>query len=102
MDAVITRIIEIEKQCAMEIKQAEDLCREKIEAHKRDLKEKKGGEYARIMAAGDARATQAIEALKKQTESAFLAAGRDDESRFQDPALTKTIKEKILVILLTE
>lgn len=102
MDAVITRIIEIEKQCAMEIKRAEDVSRERIEAHKRDLKEKREQEYARIRAAEDARASRAIEALKKQTEAAFSAACRNDESRFQDPAVTEAIQEKILTILLTE
>ena len=102
MNAVITRIIEIEKQCTMEIQQAEDVCREKIEAHRRALMEKKERECARIIAADDTRVTQAIEALKKRTEAESLASGRDYESRFQDPALVEAIKEKIVAILLTE
>lgn len=102
MDAVITRIIEIEKQCAMEIEKASDVSSEKIEAHRRALLEKKEREQSRITAADDTRATQAIEALKKRTEAESLASGRDYESRFQDPALIETIKEKIVTILLTE
>jgi len=41
MDAVIKRIMEIEKQSAMEIERSEDACRKNIEVHKRALDQKK-------------------------------------------------------------
>ncbi len=102
MDAVINRIIEIEKQCAMEIEQAEDVSREKIEAHRRALLEKREREQARITSADGTRATQAIAALKKRTEEESLISGKNYESRFRDPVLAETVKEKIVAILLTE
>jgi hypothetical protein len=49
-----------------------------------------------------AMAARAIESVKNQTEAASLAAGKADESRFQDQKLIDTIKEKIIALLLSE
>jgi hypothetical protein len=100
MDAVITRIIEIEKQSAMDVERAEDACRRNIEAHRQTLEQKKESSHADIISAENTRLTQALEALKKRTEEASIVSGRDYESRFNNPKLVEAIKEKIVAILL--
>ncbi len=100
MENVIARIMEIEKQCAQDIEQAELEYSEKIEAHRRTLEEKKAIEFARIVEAGNARLEQALAEAKRQTEAASLAASRDHERLYQDPALIEAIKEKVVSILL--
>jgi hypothetical protein len=100
MENVIARIVEIEKQCAQDIDQAEQEYSEKIEAHRRTLEEKKAIESARIVETGNARLEQALAEAKRQTEAAYSAASRDHERLYQDPALIEEIKEKITSILL--
>jgi len=100
MDAVITRIIEIEKKSAMAIKRAEDACHKNIEAHRRTLEEEKERAHAQIISTENTRLTQTLSDLKRQTEEASLASAREYETRFQDPALIEAIKEKIVDILL--
>lgn len=100
MDAVMTRIIEIEKQSALDIKNAEEASRKKIEAHHLALEEEKGRAQADIVSTENNRWSQALLALKQQTEAASLNKGKDYESRFQNPALMNTVKEKIRDILL--
>ncbi len=101
MDDMITRIVEIEKQCADEVERAEKTYREKIETHKRALGERKTGECARIVSEGEAHLAQAIEEAKKKTEAEFRVAGGDIEKLYQDPSLDREIQEKIVSILLT-
>jgi hypothetical protein len=100
MDTVITRIIEIEKQSAMDIERAEDACQRNIEAHRQTLEQKKESSHADIISSENTRLTQALEALKKRTEEASIISGRDYESRFNNPALVEAIKKKIVAILL--
>jgi hypothetical protein len=100
MDTVITRIIEIEKQSAAEIGQAEDTYRKNIEAHRRILDEKKERAHAQTISIENDRLTQALRELNKQTEEASLASARDYETRFHDQALVEAVKEKIVAILL--
>jgi hypothetical protein len=100
MDAVITRIIEIEKQSAMDVKRAEDARQRNIEAHRQTLEQKKESTHADIISAENIRLTRALEALKKRTEEASIISGRDYESRFHNPELVEAIKEKIVAILL--
>jgi hypothetical protein len=102
MDAVITRIIEIEKKSAMDIDRAEDTYRKNVEAHRLTLEKNKETTHTQIISKENTRLTQALEALKKQTEEAALASGRDYESRFNNPALVEKIKEQIIAILLTQ
>ena len=101
MDDMITRIVEIEKQCADEVERAEQACREKIETHRQAAQEKKAGECARIVSEGGARLTQAIEEAKKKTEEESRAAQGDIERLYQDPSLNREIQEKVVSILLT-
>lgn len=100
MDGVITSVLKIERQSAREIERAEETYRKNIEGHRRTLEEKKEKEHAQIISAENSRLTQNLQELNKQTEEAFLAAARDFENRFHDPALVEAIKEKIVAILL--
>ena len=100
MDAVITRIIEIEKQSAKDIERAEDAYRKNIEAHRRTLEEKKERVHAQNISTENARLTQTLRELNKQTEEGSLASARDYEFRFHDHALVEAVKENIVVILL--
>jgi len=100
MDAVITRIIEIERQSAMDIERAEDAYRKNIEAHRRTLEDEKERAHAQCISDENTRLTQTLNDLKKQTEEASLASAGEYEKRFQDPALIEAIKEKIVDILL--
>jgi hypothetical protein len=100
MDAVITRILETEKQSAMDIERAEEAYRKNIEVHRQTLEEEKKRAHTQIISTEDKRRTQAIQALNKQSEESSLASGRNYENRFQDPALVETVKERIVAILL--
>lgn len=100
MDAVMIRIIEIEKECAMDIERAEESSRKNIEAHQRALEEKKEQTHANIISTENHRLTEALRVLNQQTGEASLAAGKDYESRFQSPATLDAVKEKIVAILL--
>lgn len=100
METVITRIIEIERQSAMDIQRAEDACRKNIEAHRRTLEDEKERAHAQCISNENARLTRTLSDLKKKAEEASLAAAGEYETRFQDPALIEAIKEKIVDILL--
>lgn len=100
MDEVITRIMEVEKQCEADVKKAESEYPKKIEKHKHILEEKKSTEQAGIAAAENTRLNQAIDKAKKQIEVDSAAFRQDIESRFRDPALNKAVKENIISILL--
>ena len=101
MEDMITRIVEIEKQCAGEIETAEREYRQRIEEHKGALEKRKAAECARIVSEGAGRLAQAIEETQKKTEAESKAAGGDIERLYQDPALDREIQEKIVSILLT-
>ena len=101
MEDMITRIVEIEKQCAGEIETAEREYRQKIEEHKGALEKRKAAECARIVSEGGGRLAQALEEAKKKTDAESQAAGGDIERLYQDPSLDREIQEKIVSILLT-
>jgi protein-tyrosine-phosphatase len=101
MDNVITRILDVEKECAEEVEKAEREYRQKIEAYKKELEEKKAREFDLIIAAGNEKLSQALETAKRKAESEFITLKRESERLYQDPTLTDAIKEKILSILLT-
>lgn len=100
MDAVITRIMEIEKKSASDIERAENSCRENIDTLRRALEEEKERTHALIIARENTRLKQALAEFSKQKEEASLAASREYETLFQDPAKVKAVKEKIIAILL--
>lgn len=100
MENVVARIMEIERQAASKVEQAETASRERVEAHLRSLEEEKERTHALIIAKENTRLKQAVAEFNKQTEEASLAAAREYETLFQDPAKVKEIKEKIVAILL--
>ena len=100
MDEVITRILEIERQCTSDIEQTRLECEKNIEARKRTLEEKISFERNQISVTENSRLTRAVEEAKKLTEDASAAFQRDCERPFDDPVLTEAIKEDIISILL--
>jgi hypothetical protein len=100
MEAVITRIIEIEKQSAMDIEQAEDGYKKNVEARRLILEEEKRKALSHILSAEETRLNNILQALNKQSEEAFLVSGKDYENRFHDTDLITALKERIVDILL--
>lgn len=100
MDEVITRILEVEKQCETGVKKAEAEYPRKIEKYKRILEEKRATKRAGIEAEEKTKLDQAIDKAKKQIEIDSAALRQDIERRLQDPALSKAVKENIISILL--
>lgn len=101
MASVITRIVEIEKQCAEEIDRAQRDYKTTIEKYRLSLEERKAKEFAAIISAGNDRLAQAIKEAGEQTREEFNAADRENERLVQDPDLKKEIREKIISILLS-
>lgn len=102
MNTIINRILELEKQSAMEIEQAENTYKKNIDALLVALEEKKEQVQELIITKENARLTQAIQEFNKKSGDESLAALKDYETLFQDPAKVIAIKEKIASILLTE
>jgi len=100
MDTVVARIIEIERESTQDIERAEEASRQKIEAHRRTLTDKKEQAHVNIIFTENNRLAQAILEAKRQTEAASVAFQRDCEHPFHDPVLTETIKEDMISILL--
>ena len=100
METVITRIMEIEKQSAMDVKRAEEACRNRIEAHRQALEEEKEQAHALIITKENTRLAEVLQALNEKTEEESRAAGEDHERLYQDPTRVDAIKEKIAAILL--
>lgn len=100
MNDVITRIVEIEKQCSADVEQARLEYGKNIEAHKRVLEEAKSSERSRIILAENTRLTQAVEDAKKRTEAALTEVLKEEERRLIDPALGEAIKKDVISILL--
>lgn len=102
MKTVITRIVELEKQCAAEVEQAERESKERIEAHRVGLEERKKKEFAAIEAANKERLAGALKEVEAEVERESEAVRRDHERLEQDAALREEIREKILSLLLSE
>jgi len=100
MDTVVSRIIEIEKQSAANVERAENAYRKNIEAHRRNLEEKKERAHTQIISTENARLTQALSELNKRIEESYAAMAGDYETRFHDRTLVEAVKEKIVSILL--
>jgi hypothetical protein len=100
MDNVITRIVDVEKQCRAEVEAAHLEYGKKIEAHKRFLGEKMTGERAEISDGNNITLSKAVEEAEKQSEAALAAFVGDMESLFRNQAMNEEIKEDIVSILL--
>jgi Zn-dependent M32 family carboxypeptidase len=100
MENVITRIVEIEKQCAQDIANAEQEYKKRIEDHKRTLEEKKAQAFNDTVAEGNTRLARLIEEAKRKTQADSLAARSSFDRLYKDSLLHEAIKEKIVSILL--
>jgi len=100
MDNVITRIVDIEKQCAAEVEAARSEYAKNIEDHKRFLGEKMTGERAEISAGKNSRISNAVQEAERQSGAASSAFVRDMENLFRNQAINEEIKEDIISILL--
>jgi hypothetical protein len=100
MDEVINRIMEIERQCAADVDQAETEYSKRIEEYKHILEENKNKEHVRILFAESTGLNQALQKAKEQTEAVSAAFREDSENRLQDPVLKEAIKKDIISILL--
>jgi hypothetical protein len=98
MEAVIARIMKIEKQSAVDIERAEEACRKNIEVHRLALEKEKERAQTLIITKENTRSTEALRVLNKQAEETFLAECKDHDSLFHDPV--DAVKEKIVAILL--
>ncbi len=100
MDSLITRIVEIEKNSALDIERAQSASRRNIEEHRLALEEEKKRTHLLITSTENSRLTDALQALKKQNDEALLTAVNDYEISLQDPAKVEAVKEKIVAIIL--
>jgi len=100
MDDVITRIVDIEKQCSADVEAAQFEYVKNIEAHKRLLEEKKSREHAEILSRENTRQSKAVEEAKRKIEVTSADFVADIENLFQNQALNEAIKEDIVSILL--
>lgn len=100
MDTVVSRIIEIERELARDLEQAEEASRTRIEARRLALEEEKERTRAGIISAENARLSKTILEAKAKTEAASSEFQKNSERPFHDPVTTQTIKENILSILL--
>ncbi|MBN2297881.1 MAG: hypothetical protein JXM72_04780 [Deltaproteobacteria bacterium] len=100
MENVITRIVEIEKQCAQDIANAEQEYRKTIEIHKRAIEDKKAKAFNNIDIEANKRLNRAIEDARSKAQADSLAA-RDSFGRiYKDSSIHKSVKEKIVSIIL--
>ncbi len=100
MDAVISRIIEIERESARDLEQAEEASRKKIAAHQFALEKEKERAHADIVSAENARFSQTILEAKKQADAVSEAFLKDSERPFHEPVTTQAIQEDIISVLL--
>jgi hypothetical protein len=100
MDDVITRIVEIERQCSADVEQVQRDSARNIEIRKRLLDEEAARERERIAEAENAGVAEALAEAKKLSEAAFSAARTDSDRVFEDPLLQEAVRKEILAILL--
>ena len=100
MDEVIARIIEVERQCAEAIEQAEAESLRRIEEHQRACEAKKQEERLKIIASENIRRTRTISEAKQSIQQQSADALKDTERLFADPHLQARLKEEIINILL--
>jgi len=100
MENMITRIVEIEKQCAQEIASAEQEYKKNIENHKRSLEDKKAQAFNTIAVEANTRLERLIEAEKSKAQAETLTAEDSLGRLSKDVSTLETIKERIVSILL--
>jgi hypothetical protein len=100
-DNVISRIIEVERQCADAVEKAERNYRREIALYKQVLEEKKKNELERISAAEKARLLRAIEEKKEQIEIISKELAHTIDKLLEDASLNEAVKEKIVTMVLS-
>ena len=100
MDEVITRIVEIERQCSADIENSQRDSKNKIEAHRQFLEDKKNKERDQIIFEENARLSRAVEETASKIKAEFVVSEKENEILFQDPVLNEQIRENIISILL--
>jgi hypothetical protein len=102
MDDVITRVVEIERQCSAEVEQVRRDSARTIEARRLLLDEEAARERERIAAAENAGVAEALAEAKKISAAVFSEARTDSDRLFEDPLLKEAVRREILAILLAE
>lgn len=100
MDEVITRIVEIEKQCSADVEQAEKESAERIEEHQRACEAQKDDKRAQIISTENSRRTRTINEARQKAEDAAANFRQESLRLFADPRLQAKIKSEIITILL--
>lgn len=100
MEEVVARIVEVERQSAAGVEQAEQASRERIEAHQRLLAEKKEHAVQEIVAENQARVEKALSEARARIDDDNRQFGREQERLLQDPARLSEIKAAIVELLL--
>ena len=100
MDDVITRIVEIERQCSADVENVQRESRNRIEAHRQFLEDEKKMEQDQIISMESARLAGAVEETAAKIKTEFEASEKESDILFQDPVLQERIRENIISILL--
>jgi len=100
MDELITRIVEIERQCAAVIEKAEADSAGRIAAHKTACETKIEEERKQILSSENARQTRTLNDAKRKIQNETEVFLKDGERLFDDPRLQARIRESIINILL--
>ena len=100
MDDVITRIVEIERQCSADVENVQRESKNRIEAHKQFLEDEKKREQDQIMSREKTRLAMVVEETAVKIKAEFEASEKENEIVFQDPVLQERIRENIISILL--
>jgi len=100
MDEMVTRIIEIERQCAAAVTKAEQEAAERIAKHKLALEEQKETLRNQILSDEHSRRIRAVSEAKGKAENASTIATSVRKKNFQDPVLKQAIQNDILSLLL--
>ncbi|HOO46057.1 MAG TPA: hypothetical protein PLM29_07510 [Deltaproteobacteria bacterium] len=100
MENMITRIVEVEKQCAQDIARAEQEYKKNIEDHKRALEDTKAQAFSDIADESATRLERLIEDARSKAQAETLTAEDSLVRLSKDVSTLETIKERIVSILL--
>jgi len=96
MENVITRIVEVERECAQELDKAQSEYRKRVEAGKALIEETLSSRFSSITAEADEEFSKALKDAQRQADEELTAEKRP----IGDPDLDREVKEKIISILL--
>ncbi len=102
MDALITRIVDIEKRSAAAIEKAQADSAARISAHRLACDAQKEEERRRIETSEKARCAQTLEDAKQKIQNETENIRREIERRLAAPGLQSRVRDEILHLLLKE